>query len=846
MPQQIHYRMTVYDGTLFSDTTTVLTPAASAPHTDPFKVTTLPNLSGWKPYMRVPKGERGAFDLKTAGSTVGTYTVELLDKRTADGNINRFISAFIGNTNAMLSIVGRKVYIEESLDNGSSWSPFFVGRINDVNMSNPLVVSFKIGDSVELLKQKLFTSRPRTDYVVFKSLLPLGLIKDLTTVSGSETSKIPAVAGLRIESIPTGTDSRIIKLSSEALNDTANFWPFDPEVKSSDINIPTRGTNGSYSVPPLRCMVQVGSSFYHYAVDYMTRPYNWVNTKEAYTPIEKVRVLELPTTDSDYAPLTAIDGNLVAIKRLWIYRLISDDASKLNTFWLSANPYTIAKDVLEGKFFVSTSLSIGVAYDSSSLTSLQSSQPLPDAIFRINETVEAAKFIEDYICKPYNLGYTIEPIDNSGVPKSRLRFFSTRQPQSGSLGGLVTINGTDVVAESAKEWSSNPPIGGVDFTFYMESSAGLSRSTKNLTISPDIESVVETSYTTIFLPSAVDSVDASYKRDTINMNGVRGILKNPLNPNNVGAVNQTSAYNVSRANANRLATEYYNRRKSGIPTVRLSTVRNSKTNGILVGDFVFVEVEVLPNQATHTRGGTRVMQVLQKTPNGLMNDFELIDSGINAVMATPSLGSVTSPDISQVSFSITTTEKATVEIEAAIVPAGGSAPAASSVNWMLVERLPVNTTTVTHTINALPEGRRIYVRIRATSPDNALFKLASPWVTSSGLDLSNLGTPSTVTVTNTTTRSAKVNWTNTESEYPIEVWLASPAGTPDTQISSLPAGSTSYTLRGLDKNSSTSHRVGIRYVDGVLGYGPFGTADFTATGAAPVLDAPAAILIYNK
>lgn len=846
MSQQIHYRMKVLDGTLFSNTTTVLTPAAGAPHSDAFQVTTLPNLSGWKPYMRVPKGERGSFDLKKAGSTVGNYSVELLDKRTGDTNVNRWVSAFIGNANAMLSIVGRKVYIEESLDNGATWSPFFVGRINDVDMDNPVLIRFSLGDSVELMKQKVFTSRPRTDYVVFKSLLPLGLVKDLTTVSGSDTSKIPAVTGLRIANVSAGTDSRLITLSNEALNDVTNFWPFDPEVKSSDINIPTRGTNGSYSVPSLRCQVQVAGAFYHYAVDFMTRPYNWINTKEAYTPIEKIRLVELPTTDSDYSPLTAIDGNLPAIKRLIVYRLLSDDGAKLNTMWLSANPYTVAADILEGKYFESSSLSLGITYSSSSLVALQASQPLPPAIFRVDEPMEAVKFIEDCICKPYNLGYTIEPVEEGGIAKSQLRFFSTRQPQSGSLSSLVTINGTDVIADSAKNWSSNPPIGGVDFTYYMESSAGLSRTSKNLTISPDIESVVETTYTTILLPSAVDAVDASYKRDTIDMNGVRGVLKNVLNANNVGQVNQTSAYNVTRAAANRLATEYFNRRKSGIPTVRLSTVRNTKTNAIKVGDFVLVEVEVLPNQATRSRGGTRVMQVLQKTPNGLENEFELIDSGLNAVMATPTLGTVTSPSENSVSFSVTTSEKAMVEIEVAVVPAGGSVPAAGSLSWMLLERLLVNATTVTHRIDGLPEGQRIFVRIRATSPDNTLIKLPSPWVTSSGLDLNNLGTPTTVTVTNITSRSAKVTWVNTETDYPIEIWLASPAGTPDTQITALPAGSTSFVLRGLDKNSSTSHRVGVRYVDGLLGFGPFATADFTATGDAPTLDAPAAILIYNK
>ena len=122
MSTPVQYRMTVFNGTLYSNTTTVLTPAAGASHTDALQVTTLPKLAGWKPYLRPPRGERGAFDLKSAGSSVGTYQIDLLDKRTDTGNLNRWVSAFIGDANSYLSLVGRKVYIEESLDNGTAWT----------------------------------------------------------------------------------------------------------------------------------------------------------------------------------------------------------------------------------------------------------------------------------------------------------------------------------------------------------------------------------------------------------------------------------------------------------------------------------------------------------------------------------------------------------------------------------------------------------------------------------------------------------------------------------------------------------------------------------------------------
>lgn len=845
MSQQIHYRLQVIDGTLFSDSTTVLTPASGSSHTNPFKVTTLPSLSGWLPYMRIPKGERGAFDLKNAGSSVGTYKVEILDKRTGDGNSNRWVSAFIGTSSGLLSLVGRKAFIEETVNGGTTWEPFFVGRINTVDLSNPLVISLTIADSLELLKQKLFTTRPRVDYAVFKSLLPLGLIGDLS--NGDDTAKIAQVTGLRIGTVGGGGNGRLITLSTEALNSADNFWPFEStEDFAAAPNVPIRGTNGSYSVPPLRSMIQVGSSFYHYQIEYMARPYNWRNTKEAYTPIEKIQLRALSTNDPDYSPLTAIDGNLVAIKRLWVYRLIADDGQKINTMWIQGSPYTIAHDMLQGKFFPSSSLSVSIAVDSGSLVSLASSQPLPRAVFRVDAAVDAASFLEDNILKPYNLGYTIEPVVSSGVATSQVRFFSTRQPTSSSLSSLVTLDGTDVIADSAKEWSSNAPIGGVDATFYMENLAGITKTTRNVSISPDIEAVRETAYTIVLIPSSIDSVDASYKREVIDMNGVRGVDRNTLALGGNASLENTTAYGVISAQARRFATEYFNRRKSGIPSVRLSTLRSTKTSGIRVGDFIAVEVEQLPNQAIHARGGSRICQVLQKVPNGLRVDFELIDSGVNATMLTPTLGTVTSPSVNTIEFDVTTAEKAVIEVEAAFVVSGGSVPSASSLSWLLIERTLVDSTTDTITIASVPEGRRAFVRIRSTAPDTSALKLSSPWVTSSGIDVANLAAPTSVSVGSITSRAATVSWVNTESDYPLEVWLASPTGTPDTQVTALPAGSSSYRLRGLDRNPSPNHRVGVRYVDAVAGFSGFATSDFVASGDAEVLDAPAALIQFNR
>ncbi|MFM7851623.1 MAG: hypothetical protein ACKO96_06800, partial [Flammeovirgaceae bacterium] len=65
-------------------------------------------MAGYAPYMRLPRGQNGEFDIKTGRSSVGAYSVEILDARTATSNATRWVSAFIGDANGQLNVVGKK------------------------------------------------------------------------------------------------------------------------------------------------------------------------------------------------------------------------------------------------------------------------------------------------------------------------------------------------------------------------------------------------------------------------------------------------------------------------------------------------------------------------------------------------------------------------------------------------------------------------------------------------------------------------------------------------------------------------------------------------------------------
>lgn len=842
MSQTIAYRLTVFAGTLYSNTTTALTPASGSSHSGSFQVASVTGVSGFEPFLTTPSGQQGAYNFENGTTTKGTYNVTILDKKVGatGGNLERFVSAFIGNENAQLHLIGRKALLEEY--DGTTWSPLFVGKVNRVSLASPLEFTLELGDPGYELTQKIFSIKPRVSYAVYKSLLPLGLLDSLTSTSGSVTDRITGGIGFPVSSSINETNRRILRLKNDAITSPANFYPYGSDDSDGSPFQPGTTTGVGNGMAPLRAQVTISGVEYHYVVDKMERLLGYTKTS-GNSPITRIAVKELPTNDPDYAPLSALVVN--SATTVIVYRVLNDTADGIATMWLPATPYTIFRDVLDGKYFQSGSNTLVVPYDSGTLAALEAAQPLPNTIYRINEGVEAKEFIEAE-CRRFALGYTYDPVINGGVAQAQIRFFSTLQPAS--LAGLQTIDGSDLDATGNKEWEAVSPIYGVVGRYYMETYRNLSRDSLGTNITPEIDVTTETQYPIIIVPDGSNTIDASLAVDDVDFAGLRGLNNNYQTLGDDAVVFNLPSHKYMSGQALKWLSAYYNRRKYGNPIVTLTLVRNANTKTMKVGDFVLVELDVLPNQSVRQRGGTRVMQILQKSPDGIRYQVQLVDAGVSATMNTPTLGTVTAPNPSQVSFSVTTNQDANVEIEYAAVPSGGSAPSSASTQWTMAYVRQINNTSTTVTIEGLPNGRKIFVRIRSTSPTNGELRLPSPWSTSAGTEISWINAPSGLTASNVNSRSAVLNWTDTESgKYDVEVWTCAPASTTPTQhITKLPAGSTTYWLKGLHKDSATSHTSFVRFIDGKAGFSPFASASFNATGSAPQLDEPAAILVYES
>ena len=843
------YRLRIINGTAFTTSSTSLTPAAGASHSEPFQITTLPSgsLAGYAPYMRIPRGQNGQFDIKSGRSSVGAYSVELLDAKTQAGNnATRWASAFIGDASGKLSLVGKKAIIEESTDGGSNWNLYFCGRVNKFDLSSKLTYTIEIGDNLELLKQKIFATEATVGSAVYKSVLPLGIMDKLEMPDSQ--SSLPQTTPLFIEKSEVAANAntqlrydRWLTLFSNDVESERNFWSYG-EKFNTNAGVQFDVYAGQQ---PLRARITFSGSstgpFYYYGVDKLETPSN-ANRDKSVQQIKKIHIVELPSNDPRFTsigsmPAQSFTNDLPAI---WIYSTPGNEQVK-GTLFINATPYQVLRDILSGSYFPRSTPQLSIPFDSSSITTLETIRPLEKMVYRMEEPMEAGEFIEKHICKPYGLGYTFEPQNVNGVPQSVLRLFSTYIPTSSA--GLATLNDISVIAGTEQSWNTNEPVLAVGGTYYLETIKSYTRDTLSSAQSEgETNATIQQVFPIIY--STTSDIDPSSKIEQIDFNGIRGLNNDEYSFSIGGMAGNVNVNDYSLGRAFGHLKKYFDRNQFGNPLVQLTCIRNATTNALKVGDFVLVDVDVLPNQALHTRGGTRIYQIVQKNVDGIQIQFNLLDSGVNSTMPSPSFGIVSSSVSNQIDFEVSIPQPGTLEIDYVVVPSGSSVPANSSVNWIFFSSKRNTATTQSFSITTIPEGKTTFIRARTTSPTNADIKLPSPYVVASPVTLANISAPTNLVVSNITAKSAEIDWVNTNGIFPIEIKLASPQGEPITTIIELPPSSSAFDLTGLDLNTNPAHTVGVRYIDAYRGFSPLLTASFTATGTTPQLDAPAALITY--
>lgn len=144
--------------------------------------------SNWQPYLSGgPRGRSSEIDPLEKHSDTGERTWRIMDKRTGAGNLQRWWTAFIGDAKGGNALLGCLWIVDQSLDNGATWTRFSTDRVAAVRLSrgSKVWVDITVADRTDDLDAEVFVGPPHADvasYAHQAQITPLGLMKQYADV----------------------------------------------------------------------------------------------------------------------------------------------------------------------------------------------------------------------------------------------------------------------------------------------------------------------------------------------------------------------------------------------------------------------------------------------------------------------------------------------------------------------------------------------------------------------------------------------------------------------------------------------------------------------------------------
>lgn len=835
------YRCTVYQPR--PNEGSILAPAAGAAHSDDFKVATATGVSGFQPYMDIPRGRRGNINPITKKTDTGQLAIRILDARVTAGgtNLTRWVTAFHGDAEGRNRWNGLKVFVEESTDAGSSWSSFFTGRIEGVDLQERLWFQLVVRDNADDLDMDIFTSLPHGSATgpIPTCLIPNGLVEaygDFQTIPYFSTKyNVVTGAGRGIFTILDNDSRRLYAYVTSA-------WPGTYRDGGRLVLPGQLPEHGGVKGIWVWCRIDSGGGARDGESGYML----WTGETESGGIFEalnagggkyrvwRIMTIELPSTHSEYfvrPPDNAycsvyVMNNAAPTKELPL--LIND-----------VHPCQLWADMLDGYYSMldptTGSPLRTVAYNSTAMSALIADATIPDGRFIIDKKGKANKWSEDHICKVYNLGYYFNA-DGELVP------LDLRLPTS--VGGIPTLVNSDLNAEDPGDWGTSraSAISGIKAKYYVDNRI----EQDDIKDSPDKLPTIP--------PYRIKSRD-----DYIHLIdfggpalGERELL--------IDAIGYRASANEMHRHRSRI--DWMKKNLRGVceqlrgPYGRgaaVATFAFRRTTNVLncwPGNWRIATLDPMPDPDDHDRGGSRLVLCLGREEAGPIIKLTLLDTALNIVSDDPTLGTLAQGTITEHEATMGVTlngEDHAVHLEVAITDTdAGTRPAADSELWHFETRVTADGTA---TIRNLPSNSRIWLRGRSAPAEGDEMKLPSSWVfpttpAAGYIDSAAITAPSGASVGSLTATTGILTWTNGDATYPIEILLktgTAPASwVRADRIAIVMPGVTEYLLVGLD-GPSAQHTVGVRHLDNYGGMSTVNNHTFSTTTTTPDCPRPAGL-----
>ena len=270
----------------------------------------------------------------------------------------------------------------------------------------------------------------------------------------------------------------------------------------------------------------------------------------------------------------------------------------------------------------------------------------------------------------------------------------------------------------------------------------------------------------------------------------------------------------------------------------------STGDDVVPGDFVKITLNPYPNpQSTTGRGGTRYVQVMERTEHPTGITFKYLDVGPSvAALTAPAFSVTRSTEVAKHAVVVAITSLPTTDsswqFRFALTATSESAPSSGSADWEIENYVQtIRDTTGTVTVSPLPSGQRCWVEARSVSRN----RIRSAWSTVDSTTLETL--PASTFVGQVGEYAAQIvpDWTVGTTEYPLEVYLdrsTTATFASSNFVATFPAGDSPIAassghgviLGNLSTaTSSTDNNVlfGIRHIDSFGGAGEFESTSLT-------------------
>lgn len=784
-----------------------------------------------------PSGDGQEVDPLTGAVRIGSYTVEIVDANTgtdATGTI-RYLTALLEDAGARQQLLSRRAYVEIQT-NGGGWSTLIAGYVGSIRLVSPMRYAIQIGD----------TRRVDQTQTIFQGA-SLGAYTTRGTITGgpvtSNWGPVVARGGWRYRVTNAGGGNVFLEFV---------------DGYAASVNSPVIMDWRKLARPEIGDFIEARRQVNPYAIAGGTSSFVTAYTSTQYDFTAGTWVVSggmtawIGTTATNAAPVQAVVcnysqtpyGQSLGVSHVYLYwptcpystgqivycSLSTFEVTEQTPLYIDAHPVDLTTAIWSNA---------RINYDVAGAWIATIRGLIGDSVrlaCRLTEAPIIASFFEAAIFGPFGVSARTTSAGQQELFPTRIR---TSSLPSITLGTNDLRSGEDVVfdldertAVSAitlsQQW--------LNAALWVEGAAATANgSTQSNGTNTPLDGVIvsELKQTAQYLdPNLTVFTGRSIEYEV------------------PGMIHTATSWQPSTGDQlDAIAVPAFDRYGRGAAAADVQVLAGSSAAAAQIGDEIYFEAAHFPNKGYRigeSSVGARIMQVIRRTESPSGPVLRLLDSGLAAQPAT--LPTIT---IAKATGAPTTTAQYTLT-NAATLNAGGVisvrvqwAAGATSPTGAGADHAVYAPGQIPTTAQQLPgqsvAGQTIWVRARSEQSS----RRPSAWTAWTSAALDALPSVSGLAASNIRQTAATIAWTNTSTAYPLIVYAyqgaSAPADWSAYQIATLPAGSTSTTVRSLT-GPTIAWRLGVAY-DGPGAVGPVVSVAVTTNSTTDASTRPAGLAV---